>query len=372
MEEEERHIEILQIPDETGYWLLRADGGKYYSDFFLNNFVAISDNEISFEMILDKDNHSIAGITIDHYKELYKDNYPKWTNQQIAHAANRTEKFVNQMKVGDLVIVPSKRSMNFLLGVIDSDVFEITDDEVVSGERIQHAVNPYLKRRKVNWLKEVSRYEISVKLHWILSAHQTIFDLSNHKDYINQLMAPVYVQNGMCHGSIQISKQEGLDSDEWFELYSIIKKLSDINPERVTVKTDVQSPGLIEFVSENAVSILTITIVLSGVFFGEVNILGIKLKGILPYYQSHKKNQLEIKHKEKEIELMDENKKSKQIENERAQFEFDKEKESLTVKKETETAQLREQLRISSFDAGRTVGDQMQTDNSENQNEDEL
>src|SRR5690606_34184335 len=100
-------IEVLEIPDETGYWLLRADGGKYYEDFFLNNFIAISDNEITLEKINESHDNSIAGITLDHYKNIYKEEYPEWTNQQIAHAASRTEKFVNQMKIGDLVLVPS-------------------------------------------------------------------------------------------------------------------------------------------------------------------------------------------------------------------------------------------------------------------------
>src|SRR5690606_507002 len=105
-----------------------------------------------------------------------------WTNQQIAHAASRTEKFVNQMKIGDLVLVPSRRSMSFLLGVIDSEVYQIKEDEIYSGENVHYVINPFLKRRKVQWVKEVPRTEISEKLYWVLSAHQTIFDLQEEKD----------------------------------------------------------------------------------------------------------------------------------------------------------------------------------------------
>lgn len=370
--ESNNQFSILEIPTETGYWLLRADGGKYYEDFFLNNFIAISDNEITLEMIRDCQSNSIAGITIDHYKELYNNEYEEWTNQQIAHAASRTEKFMNRMNTGDLVLVPSKRSTDFLLGVIVSDVYEISEDEVDSGETVKYAITPYLKRRRVHWLKEVSRSEISEKLYWVLSAHQTIFDLAEQRDYINQLLSPIYVQNGVCHGTVKISKKEGLNSNEWFDLYSIIKNYSDATSEEVIVKSNVQSPGLVEFVSDNWGTIVAITTVLSGFIIGDVNFLGFKFKGILPYYQSHKKQQVEIKKSEKEIELMEEDKRSKQLENERAEFELEKEKAIWSKEKEIEVEQLRQQLQISNFDAGRKVGDQKQTDISENPNADEF
>lgn len=111
---------------------------------------------------------------------------------------------------------------------------------------------------------------------------------------------------------------------------------------------------------------------MGGILIGEVKFLGIKLKGIIPYYQSHKKKNIEMKKMEKELELMEEDKKAKQLENNRAEFELYKEKENWQTKKETEAKQLQQQLQISSFDAGRIVGDQTQTGNSENPNADEL
>lgn len=249
-------IQILDIPNDIGYWLVRADGGKYYEDFFLNNFIAVSDNEVTLEMIKECAKYSIAGITIDHYKELYVKTYSKWTNQQIAQAASRTQKFLDEIKVGDLVLVPSKRSTHFLIGVITSDVYEISEKDITSREQVHYAINPFLKRRKVRWVKEVSRGEISEKLYWMLSAHQTIFDLQNQRDYINQLLAPIYIQNGKCHGTIKISKKKGLNSNEWYDLYSLIKKYSDTASQEVIVKTNVQSPGLIEFISDNIGSVI--------------------------------------------------------------------------------------------------------------------
>lgn len=356
---------ILEIPGETGYWLVRADGGKYYEDFFLNNFIAVSDNEITLEDIKECSKESIAGVTIDHYKSLYSEKYEEWNAQQIAHSASRTYKFINEIKIGDLIVVPSKNSNQFLIGIVTSDVYEITENELTITADVHYSINPYYKRRNVQWVKEVSRKEISEKLYWILSAHQTIFNLVDQKDYINQLLAPIYIQDGQCHGTIKIAKQEGLNSDEWYNLYSIIKSCSDSSDDKVIIKSNVQSPGLIEFISDNYGTILAITIVLSGSIFGEVNFLGVKIKGILPYYQSYKKQKVEIQKGEKEIELMEEDKRAKQLENERAELELEKEKAKWLKEKETEAEQLRGQLQISNFDAGRTIENQMQTDSGD-------
>ncbi|MCC2249066.1 hypothetical protein JUJ52_03715 [Virgibacillus sp. AGTR] len=372
IEEIEEKVNILKIPDNTGYWLLRADGGKYYDDFFLNNFVAISDNKITLEMLQECQDNSIAGITIDHYKELYRGKYSKWSNQQIAHAASRTEKFCDEMKIGDLLLVPAKRSTHFLIGIIVSEVYEISEEEVTSGEKVHYAINPYLKRRNVHWLKEVSRAEVSEKLYWILSAHQTIFDLQREKNYVNQLLSPIFFQNGVCHGTLKISKKEGINQDEWYALYSAIKKYTDQNSEEVIIKSNVQSPGLLEFVSNNTGTVIAITVILSGTLIGDVNFIGFKFKGIIPYIQSHKKQNQEMKKTDKEIELMEEDKRTKQLENDRTEFELSKEKEIWQIKKETEAEQLRQQLQISNFDAGRIIEDRTQTDNSENPNVDEL
>lgn len=348
------YIDILQIPDDIGYWLIRADGGRYYDDFFLNNFVAVSDNEIKLHSITDLNDNSIAGITIDHVKELYNRTYPKWTNQQIAHAASRTHKFFADIKKGDFVLVPSRRSTHFLLGIIESDVYEINEETLTAGEKVQYSISPYLKRRKVNWIKEISRPEISEKLYWVLSAHQTIFDLKEDKSYINQLVAPIYVQDGKCHGTIQIAKRKGLNADDWYNLHSVIKKYSEESEDEVIIKTNVQSPGLIEFLSFDPVTVVSITLVLSGVLIGDVSVWGIKFKGIIPYIQSYRKN-------EKELEIMEEDKISKQIKNERDRFELEKDKELWEKEKETEI-EIKKQLQISSFDAGRIVGVQTQKD----------
>lgn len=359
-------LNILQLPDDIGYWLVRADGGKYYEDFMQNNFISISDNEITIEMIRNRVESSIAGVTLDHYKNIYKEIFKGWTSQQIAHGASRTHKFMDEMKIGDLVLVPSKKSSHFIIGIITSDPYEVDKDVLDNKVEVHHAVNPYLKRRNIKWIKEVPRKDISEKLYWILSAHQTIFDLEEEKEYINQLLSPIYIQDGICHGTLRISKQEGLNQNEWYDLYTIIKEQTK-DTEEVIIRSNVQSPGLIELVTTNPITTISIMIALSGAVFGKVKFGGIELQGILPFFQSFRKGEIEIKKAKKEVEMMDLDKKFKEIENERAQLELEKEKTSWEIEKIKKEAELvRERLQISNFDAGKTLSSvEKQMDNDD-------
>ena len=370
---------VLEIPKEIGYWLVRADGGKYYEDFFLNNFIAVSDNEITLEKVSNYNKGSLVGITTDDFKDLYSIEYKGWSSQQIAHAVSRTQKFIVEMKIGDLILVPSRNSKNFLIGIITSDVFEITEEEVTSKVEVNYAINPFFKRRKVQWLKEISRSEISEKLYWILSAHQTIFNLEDNKENINQLLAPIYIQDGLCHGSLKVSKMEGLDSDEWYDFYSIIKKESTFSKEKVIVKSNVQSPGIIEVITQliDSPTAMSIMGVLGGLTFTDVKFGDKTIRGVIPYFanlklekekmkQENKRIEIDNRKAEKEIEILDEEIRSKKLDNDKKTLELEKEKLAIEVQ------QLRQQLQIASFDAGRVFEDQTQMDNLDDQDADEF
>jgi hypothetical protein len=352
------YSKILSIPDDMGYWLVRADGGKYYDDFFLNNFISIADNEITIKEIQEEFKRmETLGNTFEGYKQVYSNIYPDKKPQQIAHGASRTMKFMDDMKVNDLVLVPSKSSVTYLLGIILSEPYEIKKEEINDGVHLHYEVNPFTKRRKVRWLKEIERGDISEKLYWMLSAHQSIFDLSEYEDQINRLLSPIYIKNGLCHSTLRINKNEGLTSDEWYDLFSIIKSISDDSEEKIIVKNNVQSPGFMEFVSPiiNTENVIYLSSIITGygILFSKVKVGNMEILGLVPYFFNEGRlNRQKMKHENRSIEL-DNELKQIEVEQKRAQL------QSI----EPEAERLRAQLHISNFDAGRLVGDQTQTDN---------
>ncbi|MBD8013845.1 hypothetical protein [Planococcus wigleyi] len=371
---------ILEIPSNIKYWLLRADGGKYFDDFFLNQYVGIGNNEITLPMINeDTQLNTALGRTIEGYKNLFRKVYTTSNNQQIAHSAGRTMNFIEDMNVNDIVIVPSKQSEEFLIGVISSKPYEITSDEEnleIDGKLTR---SPYLKRRDVTWIKIVNRSFISAEMRWILSAHQTIFKLSPYAEHIDNLLSPIYIKGEQCFSSIRIGTEEGVSVDQWFELYKIIKEKTGEKSDEITVKSNVRSPGYIEIVAA-AVEIPTVlkasgAILGAALITGKVKLPGIEVMGIIPYFFHEGKLQRERMKLENE---------SLKIENDLKKVDLEVKKSKITIGNSGSTGDtantgvsenlntsLTEELNISPFNPGTVIPIQMQTDNENLQNEDE-
>ena len=47
---EDNILQIPEINENTRYWLVRANGGKYYEDFKNSSTISIHDNELSLDM----------------------------------------------------------------------------------------------------------------------------------------------------------------------------------------------------------------------------------------------------------------------------------------------------------------------------------
>lgn len=366
---ENNELIILEIPDDISYWLVRANGGTYYEDFFLNNFISIGDNDITIEDLKNvTDKEFDSSEILQAYKDLYqlKRTEWKWNSQQISHAASRTFKFMHSINIGDIVMVPSKRSEMFAIGIVESDVFEITDNDI-SEEKSKFAIDKNFKRRKVSWVKEVNRKDVSENLYWILSAHQSIFCLNDSSDYINRLLSPLYTKGNQFHGIIKINTTKKITSTDWYTFYSVTKTVDSITKSDTAVKTNVQSPGIIEFISENWIAVGA---VIGGLVFGEIDFMGIKLRGIVPYFFN-----------EGELE-----RKKKRLENEKLSIEIEKEKiEAKKMALELEalkndiyrdekilqsSQEIKDTLDITIFDAGKKVSHKTQMGSDDGQDED--
>lgn len=369
-------LSILEIPSDISYWLVRANGGTYYEDFFLNNFISIGDNDITLNDLNNiTNNNTDESKILQLYKELYQSKRGKQNlnTQQIAHAASRTFKFVNEISIGDIVIVPSRRSERFVIGIVESDPFEITNADIEK-KKSKFPIDENHKRREVRWIKEVNRNDISEKLYWIFSAHQSILCLNDNSDYINRLISPIYIQDKQFHGVIKINTKKDITSTEWYDFYSLVKQIDQLNKSATSVKPNVQSPGIIEFISQNWESIASSIAILTGIVFGEVDIKGARIQGIVPYLKNQRNRELDIKLKELEIEKKKLEIKDKELEIKSKEIDI-KTKESNILKSSSPTLNLKElknmciaeniskALEISTFDAGRIVSSQKQMEN---------
>ncbi|GMR70614.1 hypothetical protein NUITMVRA1_12910 [Aerococcus viridans] len=337
---EENEYNILQIPNDTQYWLVRADGGKYYDEFKFTKSISIKENEIKLEDL--RTNEKLLVNTeqsLKYYKEVISKIYPNKSKQQISIIAKKNYNFIEEMKVGDIVLVPSFRSTKFLIGVVTSEVLEKSqnqiDNDLEMGINYMFPVSENMKYRKINWVNEVPRSKLNPKILYTLTMHQTIINITDSGDLINNLISPIYIKYGVINVSLSVNTKKPIDSESWEALYSLVNEYRNDNiGERITVKSNVESPGFITLsttaiinsqILDNSDPIF-LGIIAIALLFGEINTNYINLKGLFPYLQVAKKNKLEIKRKELENEKIE-------IENDGLRVDLEEKKEKQEVDK---------------------------------------
>ena len=339
----ENILEILDIPDNTKYRLVRAGQGEEYEDFKKSGIIGLRYDKLTLDEI-----HSIKNkpIIVQEYtmhtskkgkitkrkrsdkviarekenfhKTLYKSSiskHYKLSKSSIAQIASRIENFVQKMSIGDIVIVPYISSRKFLIGVITSDTYEITIEEQQKLEAKaqkeyewklrnkqtfprKHKVSISRKRRNVKWLNEVDKSELSPKLFYTITMHQSIIDISELGSYIDRKLSTMYIKNGKLHLPLKVTTNENVTSESWEKIFKLINENKKEN-EVVDVKINVESPGDIVFLQdlqtiyEITTCVITIIASISALFFGEINTSFIKVKGLIPLAEERKKRKEE-------------------------------------------------------------------------------
>lgn len=271
------------------------------------------------------------------------------------------------MNIGDIVIVPYISSRKFLVGVITSDTYEITIEEQQKLEAKaqkeyewklrnnqtfprKHKVSISRKRRNVKWLNEVDKSELSPKLFYTITMHQSIIDISELGEYIDRILSTLYIKDKKLHLSLKVSTQNPVTSELWEKLFKLINR-NKKDDEVAEAKIYVESPGFFEisqFLYENKEPIA----IFIAMIFGDIDINGIRIKGLLSSLNERAKNKEEIRSKKLDNDFKEENNK--------ITLDINKEKlEAMRLKNK----KLKQELK--------TLGIKLNTPNLKNENQDQ-
>ena len=348
-------LEILEIPEKTKYWLVRAGKGEEYEDFKKTGIIGLRYDKLTLDEINSIKNTPIKvqkyitytnknGKIIQRkrsekaimrdkenfYKTMYKSSiskHYKLSKSAVAQIASRIENFVQKMSIGDIIMVPYISSRKLLVGVITSDTYEITREEQQKLEEKaqreyelklknnpslvrKHSVSISRKRRNVKWLNEVDKSKLSPNLFYTITMHQSVIDISEFGEYIDRLLTPIYIKNNKLHLLLKINSEKPVDSELWGKLFDIINSNKN-KDEVVNIKTHVESPGWFELEQLFDNNKITAVSLLIASIFGNLDIKGIKIKGALPFILERKKIKEEIRgmkidndYKEKNNEIL--------------------------------------------------------------------
>lgn len=268
----ENYLKIDIIPDNTNYWLIRTNGGSWYNDFKYNDHVSITNNIVDLNTLkeinkLEDYKKVITSKNDSKQKELKQAllNLSENEREKILEKSNLTKRnitdlskrlfeFIHEIKIGDYIVIPNYRSFEFSIGIVISDAIEYNDKEIqqlkTDSKKQDYKYSNNKLHRKIKWLKETSRYRIDPKILNKLQMHQTIINLSEYKEAINNLINPIYIQNNHLHINIDIKRKEDISPQLWFEFNNLIKLYTESTSFQFkSQKIDVQSPGIIEFIS---------------------------------------------------------------------------------------------------------------------------
>lgn len=258
---EESDFPIFQFDNDINFWLVRANGGKYFDDFINNDYIGIEYNQVR---INDLQNlplisvESIRDIIFNKYnknKNLTENNLNSTSKSQLTIHAKQTYLFTFGMGTGDLVITPAKKSYNFALGVIVSDAFDENIKLVSQRNRetkrkdVQYTTSNYVKRRRVKWISIIERKDIPNELSWIMNAHQAIAQLNlEDKSKIFNLISPIFKYENNYYLHVYTSKGGELRVKDWNVL---ISKLPEDAQKNINLRANVNSPGFLTFIASN-------------------------------------------------------------------------------------------------------------------------
>ncbi|MEE6725526.1 hypothetical protein PS391_04360 [Pediococcus acidilactici] len=322
-------LTILDIPEETRYWFVRANSqAQYYTDFLTNNYVSIDLNGVRLSDLLNISPAIRASddALLQTYKNIFQthdlkqfDENPsnrkkddvtrkKDRTSELTRSSNRATRafhFIEDFNIGDFIVVPYKSSKKFLIGVVTSDSFtkpidhtEILDDD----GQMTYDVSPFTLKRRILWIKELPRKNFPDKLSWIKTAHQSIFEFTSDANELNPYINPFYKYKENYYMRIGVNTSEKISSSTWLGYQLMVKNILGENLDDVYQKQKVQSPGdIIQYVNPQNLALL---IALFHGLFGEVEIqFGdniVKLQGVIRYFSKDErlKRKLEITNKQ--------------------------------------------------------------------------
>lgn len=264
-------IGIDVFKKDRKYWFIRTQSGIYYDDFTKENFVGIEWDEIS-------DLNFIKTATDDEWRVKILENYKDV--EKPGNIINQIKKFVNEIKAGDIVLIPNCKSRWLAIGEILTDDVEIFKEETdfeslldsLDDNEIKENKTIIKKRRKVRWLKEVKRNDWDPYLEPIIHSNSAILNADKYEVYIDRMLSQFYIKGDEGFLTYKVNKKSNIpyrdmlkflnNNDKLIDLFNSTCPNLDLDINDVILKINVQSKGPIQFKGTFK------TILISGVIIG--------------------------------------------------------------------------------------------------------
>lgn len=250
---------IPVIPENRRYWLVRTHSGDYYQDFVDGNFIAI-DSKISQDMIE-------KALEQEKYKKVLKEKIEQEfpNEERPGLLAGYIANIIYEMQAGDVILIPSKDSKVIAFGEVEISpaYFETAESmarrEYRNKDHVRKIVCPYTLRRRVRWVKFVSKGELDLHLIKAFFSHNTISCIDQYGYTIDRTLNTLFIKGNELHYKLKITRKDPIPMSVYFELMESIKILADefnesskeykCDFDQITIKMQAESPGFGELIT---------------------------------------------------------------------------------------------------------------------------
>lgn len=274
-------LELLKIPKiskERHYWIIRTNGGEYYDDFILHQYISISWDYVSLNVLYNQSEDEIKRL-IDVYEknttvsnnELDDENDGS-SKGKVTSIFNKLNRFVFEIDKGDIVLIPSANSDRITLAEVTGDVFETQNYvETYLKENPDTEINPcpYYKRRKISTLKTITKKEMDIYLAKGFNSQHALSNMDEYAPFIDRTIYGIYSKGNELHTTIHAGHPSGLSLKELVSLSDTLEKTVSslakqceipFDSSEIEVKLNIHSPGLIELISYAAAGGIVLSI----------------------------------------------------------------------------------------------------------------
>ena len=300
---EDIEANVPEISAKAKYWFVRTDGGNLYPAFIASNTIAMGYGAVGISFIESLPRSESSKELPESSKELLKAeikrHYPPKEDEdgQISDLsglhASQLWRFCAEIKRGDIVLVPSKRTERLSIGIVNDDV---PFDEVLTHEG--EAFSEFRKRRKVRWVRAIERASVNPNLFALLLNHQTISDASPYSEWIDALLYEFFNKGGSFHYVLKVRTRENIRAQALFgaclDLFVLAEDFAkseqiDFDTEDIKTRINLNSPGAVELWMAGVAAATLISLLVVLINGGGLDIslkkldfkLGLKTEGLI-------------------------------------------------------------------------------------------
>ena len=299
IEEMERQIRPIQVPDCCSFWMIRTKSGAYYNEYIRNGYIAIGWNAILRNNIEQDGEEKMRQAVELHYAD-----------KRPGAAINKCYSFVTTMRIGDIVMILGDKRVAF--GIVGEyfekqDIQEGIKKELEADSQIAEGLHkqveikcPYIKRRQIQMIKEVEEGRLTPLLVRAMLNHQSLSEISMYAVPVLNTCFDLYVYKEETHVVFRVNTRNRIKGRDFSTFsYYITEIFATINDDNdVSITMNLNSPGdyvvafqkTMEFIQQNWFAFLFVYLILFG---GSYEKDGVKtdipsVRGLIKWSIQHK------------------------------------------------------------------------------------